>query len=390
MKLLIVFSLIPLFNLLTPGLPVTHDGQDHVARIANFYLSLSEGNMIPRWAGNLNWGYGHPILMFLYPLPSYVASLFHALGLSFVDSTKLVFALFYVASVLAMYVWLRNHWGKIPGYVGAILYGFAPYRFVDLYVRGAIGEHVAFVFLPLVLLGLYKKSPMLTTFSMAGLILSHNAISLMFLPIIALYILFLKRDTRFLFFACYSLFLGFLVSAFFWIPAFFEGKYTLRDIVTKGEFGDRFVPWSWFFSSPWNYGGGNQLTKELGITQWLSVVISLFYLRKKQNRVVILTLLLILFIVLFLMTQGSAFIWNTISLLQKFQFPWRLLSVAVFITSVLGAFAVAHLPKKTMVAVILVGLSLMTTSHMWKAKEYTVRHESFYAGIYESTTDTGE
>ena len=66
---LLILSLIPLINLLTPGLPVTHDGQDHVARIANFYLSLSEGHMVPRWAGNLDWGFGHPILMFLYPLP---------------------------------------------------------------------------------------------------------------------------------------------------------------------------------------------------------------------------------------------------------------------------------------------------------------------------------
>ena len=76
----IIFSCVPLYTLLHPGLPITHDGQDHVARIANFYLSLSEGNIVPRWAANLNWGYGHPILMFLYPLSSYAASIFHVIG----------------------------------------------------------------------------------------------------------------------------------------------------------------------------------------------------------------------------------------------------------------------------------------------------------------------
>ena len=110
--LLLVISLLPLLTLFRPGLPVTHDGQDHVARIANFYRSLSEGNLIPRWAANLNWGFGHPILMFLYPLPSYVASLFHFLGFSLVNSTKIVFGLSFTLSGLAMYLWGKEAWGK--------------------------------------------------------------------------------------------------------------------------------------------------------------------------------------------------------------------------------------------------------------------------------------
>ena len=152
--LLLAVSILPLFDLLHRGLPVTHDGQDHVARIANFYLSLSEGHIVPRWAGNLNWGYGHPILMFLYPLPSYMASLFHLVGFSFVDATKLVFAITYIASISAMYLWGRAQFGNIPGFIAALLYGFAPYRFVDLYVRGAIGEHVAFIWPPVIFLAL--------------------------------------------------------------------------------------------------------------------------------------------------------------------------------------------------------------------------------------------
>ena len=239
--LLLVISVIPLLNLFQAGLPVTHDGQDHVARIANFYLSLSEGIVIPRWAGLLNWGYGHPILMFLYPFPSYTASLFHLIGFSFVDSTKLVFALGFVASFFAMYVWAASVWGRTIGLLAAVLYVFAPYRFVDLYVRGAIGEHMAFVFPPLILLGLYhmakdkvssKKSWALAVLGSAGLILSHNALSLMFLPIIGLYVAYLsayETKHKFLFIAqaIVSIFWGFIVSAFFWMPALLEGKYTL-------------------------------------------------------------------------------------------------------------------------------------------------------------------
>ena len=52
--LIILLGVVPVLDLLHPGLPITHDGQDHVARIANFYASLTQGNLIPRWAGNLN------------------------------------------------------------------------------------------------------------------------------------------------------------------------------------------------------------------------------------------------------------------------------------------------------------------------------------------------
>ncbi|HVZ58169.1 MAG TPA: hypothetical protein VG935_00235, partial [Patescibacteria group bacterium] len=85
---LVIVSLLPLLPLVHSGLPITHDGKDHVARIANFYQNLTEGVLIPRWAGNLNWGYGHPVLMFLYPLPSYMAAVFRWLNFSLIDSTK--------------------------------------------------------------------------------------------------------------------------------------------------------------------------------------------------------------------------------------------------------------------------------------------------------------
>lgn len=399
---------LPLFDLLHPGLPVTHDGQDHVARIAIFYASLSEGNIVPRWASNLNWGYGHPILMFLYPLPSYIASLFHAIGFSFVDSTKLVFAFGFIASLVTMYLWASLSWGAAAGVTGAILYAFAPYRFVDLYVRGAIGEHMAFVFPPLIAYGLLLLARRKDHISVSGLtivslatallILAHNALSLMFLPIIGLYACYLatqetKQSVRFMMIAAVSVLSGFLLSAFYWIPAFFEGKYTLRDIVTAGGFTDRFVPWFSFFYSRWSYGGGNELSKWLGAGQILAVIMSVFALEKntKYQRFIVANIVL-LFFSLFAMTANSAPVWNAVALLQKFQFPWRLMSVTVFLISALGAFVVYIAPEKTRIrtAVILCAVSVLATIPMWRAREYKAYPQSYFTGIYNGTTDTGE
>lgn len=431
--ILIVLSLLPLLSFFSPGLPVTHDGKDHVVRIASFYTSLREGNFIPRWAGNLNWGYGHPILMFLYPFSSYLASLFRFIGFSFVDATKTVFMLAYIGSVLSMYVWIKAVWGKRAGIIGAILYGFAPYRFVDLYVRGAIGEHMAFVFPPLICFFLYQlakkqigikyqvssiKYGIGLSLVFAAFILSHNAISLMFFPFIGLYVLYLfifetNKSLYFILHTSYFILLGFGLSAFFWVPAYFEGKYTLRNIVTAGVAMDRFVPFSWFFYSPWNYGGTATLTKSLGIPQWVGIATSFILFcktKEKKLRIFIIGLCLTLFSSLFIMTSASEFIWVQIKTLQNFQFPWRFLSLSAFIAAVLGGISISYfinnihkpvtrnpqlskiqeLGTTNLLLVFFCFLFIVSTSHMWHPKGYSMDSESVYTGIYPGTTDTGE
>lgn len=424
-SVLVLIGILPLFALFIPGLPITHDGQDHVARIANFYQSLTEGNVIPRWAANLNWGYGHPILMFLYPLSSYLASLFHAVGFGYVDSVKLVFGVSYVASIITMYLWLSRVYGKKAGCIGALLYGFAPYRFVDLYVRGAIGEHVAFIFPPLVCFFMYMLSNSISlktkipiynllstnylyftgfVFSLAGSILAHNAISLMFLPVFMLYGLYLyftqaNRSSMFIIMLALGAAFGFGLSAFFWIPAFLEGKYTLRDIVTANGVEGRFVPITWFLYSPWNYGQGNEITKSLGFGPIVGVLVGIYLAVKgsleKKEKIFLFASLFVLFTGIFLMTQPSKFIWDLISLLQKFQFPWRFLSFTTFLTAAIGAVSMSYIlnsdtKKNGIITILFCLLIIIPTIQMWKPKGYLIKPESFYQGIYDSTTDTGE
>lgn len=226
--------------------------------------------------------------------------MFHFLGFSFVDAVKLVFACAFILSGITMYLWLREFLGENAGVIGAILYNFAPYRFVDLYVRGAIGEHVAFVFPPLVCYFLLKiaKDKQFNriysvglSLSLAGLVLSHNALLIMFLPFIAFYAFSLILNSEFkkklsLNYLS-SLALGFGSSLFFLYPAFSEGKYTLRDIVTGTEYASRFVNINQLFYGPWSYGISGQFTVQIGIVQIILVAVSLFgvklLFKKKQQ-----------------------------------------------------------------------------------------------------------
>src|SRR5207245_2177489 len=91
-------------------------------------------------------------------------------------------------------------------FVGSLLYGFAPYHFLDLYVRGDIAEITAFVFIPIVFLCIekviqqeVKTTPLIqrirqnSKYLIGGgicyalLILSHNGVSLQFSPVFLLY-----------------------------------------------------------------------------------------------------------------------------------------------------------------------------------------------------------
>lgn len=407
--LVILIGIIPLFDLFHPGLPFTHDGQDHVIRLANFYQNLSEGNVIPRWAANVNYGYGHPVLMFFYPLPYYVGSIIHSLGFSFIDSIKLAFGIAYVFSGLTMFLWVNEFLGKRAAFAGALLYLLAPYRFVDLYVRGAIGEHVAFLFPPLIVYFLLRLSKRYSywyllggSLSFAGLILSHNAMSLMFLPLIFLYILYLLWQTNlkryFILNTLYLILLAFGLSAFFWMPAFFEAKYTLRDIVTSGEYASRFIPFGSFVYGSWNYGGSGEFTTQVGTLQLVAVFASLFALvgfYQKRNKLWIISagLLVVLSFTLFLMTEASNTIWQTVTILQKFQFPWRFLSLTVFITAILGGIAIFAIPGKFQ----LFACGFLLLSLLWfnkdysHAKGYLIREDSFFTAVQRTTTnDTGE
>lgn len=406
--ILIILSLLPVVSLFHVGLPLGHDTPDHVARIANFYQNLLDGNLIPRWAGNLNWGYGHPILEFLYPLPSYIASFFHFIGFSLVDSVKIVLGLGMSLSFVFMYLWLSKFMSRYASIFGAVLYTYAPYRFVEVYVRGDVGENLAFAFIPLVLYfmyKLYKKNTFINVIfggiPLSLLILSHNAISLMFMPIIVIYgiyLLYSSQDKKsFIINLTLFIALGFVLSAFFWIPGLLEGKYTLRNIVTGGVYTSSFVTLARLIYGSWSYGITGQFTVQLGILQWIALIASpiLIYkykIKKSKEYIFIFFLLVFTLISIFLMLPVSNFIWSRIILLQNFQFPWRFLAISVFTTAVLGAFLVENIAKKfniilTTVVIILV---LFISSFYWNARGYTQNPQSFYTGIYNSTTDTGE
>ena len=393
--LVIVFCL-SLVLLLPKGLYRSHDGEAHVARFAAYYKAYKDGQILPRWAGDLNFRYGSPLFIFYYPLPGTIASVIHALGISLENSFKLIMALAFILAPLAFYAWSSQLVGRNIAFVGSLLYGFAPYHFLDLYVRGDVAEILSFVFVPLVFFYIEKsKTHSRLKYILIGgvcyslLILSHNAISLMFSPIFLSYSFIQLKRTGFV--SCMFLILtGLSLSSFFWLPALAEGKFVQATFFIGDMYKLHFPNLQQLIYSNWGFGAdvfrSGGLSPQIGVAHVLLVFMSGLSIFKKTKEYKIVYYWFLLFVfVLFLSLRQSDFIWQHMPLLKLFQFPWRFTAASSFIAAVLGLYVLkSFLSKKILIIVAM--LLLITSLPLVKTKEISTKDDKFYYA-YKGNTD---
>src|SRR3990167_4002514 len=139
----------PFFHI---GFITTHDGEWSIVRLSEMYRELKDGQFPPRWSDYLNHGYGYPLFLFTYPMPFYLGLIFKLAGFGFISSIKILFVVSVLVSGLAMFELGRELIDDYAGLLSSIFYITVPYRLVDLYVRGSIGESLGFALLPLLFL----------------------------------------------------------------------------------------------------------------------------------------------------------------------------------------------------------------------------------------------
>jgi len=377
--LIIVISLAPFVTIFATNLaPHTHDSPVHFARIAAYYKALSEGQILPRWAGELNYGYGMPLFNFIYHVPYLVSSLAVALGSGLVLSFKISMALCFVLSGVFMYLFaLKFLKDERRAMIAAILYLFAPFHLIDLVVRGDLAEGYALAFLPLVLLSIVhsfegKNKPLNILFISAAstlLITSHNAISLVFFGIIALFVLVFAPNNAKRIEAIIGLTLGLMLSAFYWIPAIIERKYTYGDLFMKDMYKSHFAPFIHFFipnltnMEKLQTGG---IAVSLGLVPVVGLVMGcIMFVKKrlrliKEQKIFWFTLSLTI-LALYIMQPVSQILWESIPILRMFQFPWRLLNVTTFSLSLLGSIALVSTKTPRWLVLTIGAVAMLST-----------------------------
>ena len=126
--------------------------------MAQFDKGLADGVLYPRWAIDWTFGYGYPVFIVIAPLALYVAEVFHLLGAGIADALKLVYALSFLLSGLAMYLLARDLFGRAGGVLAAVLYIYAPYHLADVYVRADVAEFASFIFFPAIMWAILRLS----------------------------------------------------------------------------------------------------------------------------------------------------------------------------------------------------------------------------------------
>jgi hypothetical protein len=179
----------------------THEGLETYIRSHQYLQELGHGHWIPQVFPAAVRGAGSAFPSF-YPPFAYMTTV----ALSFVlrdvvRGVNISLLLSVVLSGWAMYfcivVLTRN---KPVALAAALLYISFPYRFVDVFVRGALAESWSFVWFPLILAGTWRvvtrrHLPWYLPVAWAGLILTHVGMSLYFaFPYALLVLLALWRE----------------------------------------------------------------------------------------------------------------------------------------------------------------------------------------------------
>ncbi len=372
--------------------------QDYIfiARLNQMSTALSDNYFPVRWVPDLR--YGEPLFNFYTPLPYYLGAVVRLLGFNFIWVAKILFILSSILSAITMYIFCREIFSKKGALMAVILYTYAPYRAVDIYVRGALSEAWAFVFLPLIFYTSLRLSQKINlkrisflSLSLAGLFLTHNVTTLMFLPFLGLFwgYLFMKtRSLKLIGANAAGLVLGLGLAATFVLPALIESQFIQTKYLTVGYFNFRahFVAYKQLFSTFWGYGSSlwgpvDELSFQIGLANWailfLAVTLGIIYRKDKKFLFFTIFLMLSFLFSIFLQHNKSTFIWEAIPIMAFIQFPWRFLAISIFIVAIIGGAISDHLKNKfKLVYFVLIIFAVFSSISYFRPKEYV--SDSFF------------
>lgn len=420
--LLLLFVSFPaVASLLLPGGFTSHDLTHHVIRQIDMDRLLSEGQFPPRWSGDLATGFGYPLFLFNYPLPALAGEIFHKVGFSFLYSVKAVLFSSMILSVLGMYLFLKSFLGspracvdvsrgeadsRLPAFLGAVFYLYAPIRFLNVYVAASVGSALAIGILPFVFWSIVeiKKGKewaiLVGALSVSGLILAHNVTALIFAPVILTFAWVIggirgikKIGIMFL--------LGLGLSAWFWLPAMGEKQFIRYDQLMRRIYVDQFPTLSQIIYSPWGYGLSHPQNPESGDMSYqlglvhigVVLVYGIWYLafgRRNKFKRLSLFILASFVISIFLMLKISQPIWDALPFLSLVQFPWRFMAVSIFMAAVATALLVNALPHKKLLVISLLLLVIYANRNHLRINQKYDPGEDYYLSLKTSATSFDE
>ena len=352
-----VFVALKAFWLPLGQFPYTHDGQNHLARFANYKIALREGQIPPRFAPNLMNHYGYPVFNYNYPLANILSLPASVIGLSYELSFKLIVFVFLVFGGSGVLFWLKQlgekkllFWQKL---LLLATYFFNPYLINLAYYRGSIGEIMVYGLVPWIfyLIDRVKQKKSFTKLTwlffilvLASFLLAHNVSVLIGGFIFGAYALFAWRKSfwRNLGSFIWRFILPSLgLSLWFWLPALAEmNQVVVATTNLQNEYLSHLVFLGELIYSPLKFGYSypgqiNSLSFWVGfltllsLMMFLALVFKWLWQRLVNKKKIYLPTWFFFFgsgasLLTWLMTWQSQPVWYFLSFFRFIQFPWRL------------------------------------------------------------------
>lgn len=399
--ILLILCIPAVWAIFVPGFWGASD-EMHIAWLGEMNRVIQIFQFPVRLVPDLSYGFGYPLFNFIFPLPYYLGEIFHLLGFSLIASLKVVFLISILFSAVGMYYLLREFVNERLSFLGALVYVYTPYRATEIYVRGAVGEALAFVFLPLTTFCLIKlvknlnfKWSALLGLSLGGLILTHNIIAYLFTPFLLIlaiaFIITFEKKAKLLGLITFGFLLGLGISLFFWLPALIDSS--LMQYSTVFNYWDHFPTLKQLITPYFGYGSsvpgpGDGMSFFLGIANIILVFLgTILYIRQFSKYDKITKTFLswgigIFLVSIFLMNFRSAFIWKSFPLLPYFQFPWRFLTLTTFISALL-VIPLSKLKIKNPVLYLLILLLILINFSYFRPQDFfPKRNDSYFLSKY--------
>lgn len=380
-----------------PGRPASFDAIFHITNIAQFSKIIGEGDLPVVWMNSFA-NYGIPIGLFTHQLTNYIGGLIVLIIHDPVTSYNLLTLVAIFLSNIFLYLFLRFYFSPLASFLGTFIFTFTPYHIFNIYVRGAMPEVFSGIFLPLILVSLYlliiKRKTygfFLLTIFITGLTLTHPMMlvvySFFFIPylIFLLIISNLSKALKIKIFITSSVFmlLGILICSYFIIPLNLEIKYFYYGLEKSHLNADSYLSLTNFFSSQWYYFTNTEIFPRghiilFGLLETIILILGLIYIlykkilqKSKEDIKILFFALITVTLTIFLMTKYSDIFFQKIFFLNSIQFPWRFLSILIFIPPIIAAFLYNKFPKK-IIALLFVLIVVYFSFPQLYGKNYNV------------------
>lgn len=369
----------------------------HLNRILSLTESLSQKKYPFYISSNYLNGYGYAANWFYPDILLLPLALYLKVGGSITFGYKMYLVTVQLLMIIIMYSCmhlLTKH--RLTSWMVSWCYVFSSYRLIDQYARGAMGENLAFLFYPFVLIGLYlllykedKKGLIYLTAGFTGLVYTHVLSVVMMSVVTAVFCIFcwkiFVKNPKILCYFVVSIANTLLLGAFALFPMleqmqFNDWRYKVHPFANLSSSTGYSIPQ--FLSSlvdPLSFNP--DFIIGIGLIPIL-LVISKFFSNDKESKLIHFANNSLIIGMLLLLMTTSLFPIKWLSILDIVQFSWRLNAISTTLLVMAGGIYFSKIEIKELkfrfifsTILVIIGIQIVQVNREYQHK-------------YENTVDT--